>query len=234
MSLRKFGAYARPRLQTLGEGEWSSKAARPRGGECHIFSHYGVTRLLLGGKLQCYRQPCRHFSKRGFLENFFSLRSDCFAEQEKLYSRNLFYCAILMSTNNSEANITCRRQGLQIEEQRERERQRARINWQRASEEDRERKRARDRERRRNISEQRREAERVRDRERRRNMSEQQREAERARDRERRRNGSEQYREAERARARENRQKRRKKEREREIQRQRERPQNNNMLTEGK
>ncbi|XP_078350930.1 uncharacterized protein LOC144635721 isoform X2 [Oculina patagonica] len=136
-----------------------------------------------------------------------------------------------MSTNNSEVNITCRRQG-SSEEQRESERQRARINRRRASEEDRERKRASDRDRRRNMSEERREAELAKNRERRQNMSEERREAKRARDRERRRNSSEQYRAAERARARENRQKKRKEEREKELQRQRDRQQNNNMLTE--
>ena len=47
-----------------------------------------------------------------------------------------------MSTNNSRESVACRRQGLS-EEQREGERQRARVNRRRASEEDRERERFR-------------------------------------------------------------------------------------------
>ena len=47
-----------------------------------------------------------------------------------------------MSTNNSRESVACRRQGLS-EEQREGERQRARVNRRIASEEDRERERVR-------------------------------------------------------------------------------------------
>ena len=68
-----------------------------------------------------------------------------------------------MSTNNSDMNIKCRRQGLS-EEQRESEMQRARINQRRAREEDHERKGAKDRDRWQNASEQCCKAERARDR----------------------------------------------------------------------
>ena len=113
-----------------------------------------------------------------------------------------------MSTNNSREILACRRQVLS-REQREGERQRARVNTRRASEDDRQRERVRSRRRRQNFSEESRQVERVRARRRRENYSEKRRQAERDR-------------------ARMNRQR----QREREIQRQRERQQNNGMMTE--
>ena len=112
-----------------------------------------------------------------------------------------------MSTNNSREILACRRQVLS-REQREGERQRARVNTRRASEDDRQRERVRSRRRRQNFSEESRQVERVRARRRWENYSEERRQAERDR-------------------ARMNRQR----QREREIQRQRERQQNNDMMT---
>ena len=107
----------------------------------------------------------------------------------------------IMSTNNSREILAyaCRRQVLSWE-QREGERQRARVNTRRASEVDRQR-------------------ERVRSRRRRQNFSEESRQVEMVRARRRTENYSEKSRQAERDRARMNRQR----QREREIQRQRER-----------
>ena len=115
-----------------------------------------------------------------------------------------------MSTNNSREILAyaCRRQVLSWE-QREGERQRARVNTRRASEVDRQRERVRTRRRRQNFSEESRQLERVRARRKREDYSEKRRQAERDR-------------------ARMNRQR----QREREIQRQRERQQNNDMMTE--
>ena len=113
-----------------------------------------------------------------------------------------------MSTNDSREILACRRHVLR-REQREGERQRARVNTRRASEDDRQRERVRSRRRRQNFSEESRQVERVRARRRRENYSEKRRQAERDR-------------------ARMNRQR----QREREIQRQRERQQNNDMMTE--
>ena len=112
-----------------------------------------------------------------------------------------------MSTNNSREILACRRQVLS-REQREGERQRARVNTRRASEDDRQRERVRSR--------------------RRQNFSEEIRQVEWVRARGRRENYGEKRRQAERDRARMNRQR----QREREIQRQRERQQNNDMMTE--
>ena len=66
-----------------------------------------------------------------------------------------------MSTNNSREILACRRQVLS-REQREGERQRARVNTRRASEDDRQRERVRSRRRRQNFSEESRQVERVR------------------------------------------------------------------------
>ena len=114
----------------------------------------------------------------------------------------------IMLANKSREILACRRQALS-REQRERERQRARVNTRRASEDDRQRECVRSRRRRQNFSEESRQVERVRARRRRENYSEKRRQAERDR-------------------ARMNRQR----QREREIQRQRERQQNNDMMTE--
>ena len=113
-----------------------------------------------------------------------------------------------MSTNKSREILACRRQVLS-REQREGERQRARVNTRGASEDDRQRERVRSRRRRQNFSEESRLVERVR--------------ARRSRE-----NSSEERRQAEQDRARMNRQR----QRERGIQRQRERQQNNDMMTE--
>ena len=115
----------------------------------------------------------------------------------------------LLLYNNGREILACRREVLS-REQREGERQRARVNTRRASEDDRQRERVRSRRRRQNFSEESRQVERVRARRRRENYSEKRRQAERDR-------------------ARMNRQR----QREREIQRQRERQQNNDMMTEG-
>ena len=113
-----------------------------------------------------------------------------------------------MSTNNSREIWAFRRQVLS-REQRERERQRLRVNTRRASQDDRQRECVRSRKGRQNFSEESRQVERVRARRR----------------REKRRI---KRREVKRDRARTNRQR----QREREIQRQRERQQNNDMMTE--
>ena len=136
------------------------------------------------------------------------------ATKKKIFRQSLYnlikqVTEASMSTNNSRESVVCRRQVLS-EEQREGERQRARVNRRRASEEDRER-------------------ERVRGRRRRQNCSEEGRQVERVRARRRRENYSEEGRQAEWDRARMNRQR----QREREIQRQRERQQSNDMMTEG-
>ena len=89
----------------------------------------GNTRFYLAGNYNA----TRHFSKLFFFAIFFSLFS-LFTEaivlqnSRSFNSRKLFYCPIAMLTNNSEANIACRRQGLPSEEQLKSERQRARIN----------------------------------------------------------------------------------------------------------
>ena len=128
--------------------------------------------------------------------------------RQSLYNFLLQLTKAIMSTNNSREILACRRQVLS-REQREGERQRARVNTRRASEDDRQRERVRSRRRRQNFSEESRQVERVRARRRRENYSEKRRQAERDR-------------------ARMNRQR----QREREIQRQRERQQNNDMMTE--
>ena len=113
-----------------------------------------------------------------------------------------------MSLNNSREILACIRQVLS-REQREGERQSARVDTRRASEDDRQRERVRSRRIRQNFSEESRQVERVRARRRRENYSEERRQAERDR-------------------AGMNRQR----QHEREIQRQRERKQNNDMMTE--
>ena len=128
--------------------------------------------------------------------------------RQSLYNFLLQLTKAIMSTNNSREILACRWQVLS-REQREGERQRARVNTRRASEDDRQRERVRSRRRRQHFSEESRQVERVRARRRRENYSEKRRQAERDR-------------------ARMNRQR----QREREIQRQRERQQNNDMMTE--
>ena len=85
-----------------------------------------------------------------------------------------------MSTNNSREILACRWQVLS-REQREGERQRARVNTRRTSEDDRQRERVRSRRRRQNFSEESRQVERVRAKRRRENYSEKRRQAERYR-----------------------------------------------------
>ena len=118
----------------------------------------GNPRSVFGGKSRGHRLP----EKKSFL--FMNSQIDCVKE----LSFKLFWNSIIMSTNNSRANSTCRIHDLS-EEQRERERQRGRINRQRTSEEQHEREQERARNRRQNSSEQQRDAERARNRERRQN-----------------------------------------------------------------
>ena len=139
------------------------------------------------------KEISKHFSKKIF--------------RQSLYNFSLQLTKGIMSTNKSREILACRRQVLS-REQREGERQRARVNTRRASVDDRQRQCVRSR--------------------RRQNFSEESRQVERVRGRRRRENYSEKRRQAERDRARMNRQR----QREREIQRQRERQQNNDMMRE--
>ena len=102
--------------------------------------------------------------------------------RKKIFRQNLYNFLLqltkaIMSTNNSRENLACRRQVLS-KEQREGERQRARVNTCRASEDDRQGERVRSR-RRQNFSKESRQVERVRARRRRENYSEKRRQAER-------------------------------------------------------
>ena len=100
--------------------------------------------------------------------------------RQSLYNFLLQLTKAIMSTNKSREILACRRQVLS-REQREGERQRARVNTRRASEDDRQRERVRSRRRRQNSSEESRPVERVRARRRRENYSEKRRQAKRDR-----------------------------------------------------
>ena len=102
------------------------------------------------------------------------------AFRQSLYNFLLQLTKAIMSTNNSREILACRRQVLS-REQREGERQRARVNTRRTSEDDRQRERIRSRRRRRrqNFSEESHQVERVRARRRRENYGEKRRQAER-------------------------------------------------------
>ena len=99
--------------------------------------------------------------------------------RQSLYNFLLQLTKAIMSTNNSREILAyaCRRQVLSWE-QREGERQRARVNTRRASEVDRQRERVRSRRRRQNFSEESRQVEMVRARRRREKYSEKSRQAE--------------------------------------------------------
>ena len=147
----------------------------------------------IGSEVNLLREISKQLSKKIF--------------RQSLYNFLLQLTKAIMSTNTSREILACRRQVLS-REQREGERQRARVDTRRASEDNRQRVCVRSRRRRQNFGEESRQVERVRAR--------------------RRENYSEKRRQAKRDRARMNRQR----QREREIQRQREQQQNSDMMTE--
>ena len=100
--------------------------------------------------------------------------------RQSLYNFLLQLKKAIMSANKSREILACRRQVLS-REQRERERQRARVNTRRASEDDRQRECVRSRKGRQNLSEESGQVERVRARRRRENYGEKRRQAKRDR-----------------------------------------------------
>ena len=117
MRPRKFGCVrppARPPARPYRlSGRGSGFSRQPDRGEVNaIFSRtLGQHPFHLAGNYNAIVSPVDTFQREVFLKTFFSLFSEAIVLQNSrsFNSRKLFYRAIVMSTNNSEANITCRR-----------------------------------------------------------------------------------------------------------------------------
>ena len=133
------------------------------------------------GKQKCFGGKSHSATSRNYIAQLVLKKEISKQLSKKIFRQSLYNFLLqltkaIMSTNKSREILACRRQVLS-REQREGERQRARVNTRRGGEDDRQTERVRSRRRRQNFSEESRQVERVRARRRRQNYSEKRRQA---------------------------------------------------------